>query len=112
VLVGLASTPVSKFLEGKLRLYNFSGMPTIQDGSGEPLLPAVQEEADGQEDAAGMSAAIISGTMRPDHPLLARAQAALKRQLLAEHQRLVEELRERQIMVNVRWGSLWVCLLP
>ncbi len=41
------------------------------------------------------------GAMQPDHPLLARAQAALKRQLQAEQLRLQEELREKQIMVNV-----------
>jgi hypothetical protein len=42
--------------------------------------------------------------MHPDHPLLARAQDALKQQLLSEQQRLQEELREKTIMLNVGLG--------
>lgn len=51
------------------------------------------------EDAGGQPAAV---GMHPDHPLLARAQDALKQQLLSEKQRLQEELREKTIMLNVR----------
>eukprot|EP00798_Chlamydomonas_sp_ICE-L_P001679 gene1679-33074_t len=36
------------------------------------------------------------GAMNPDHPLLARAQNALKKQLLTNKQRLEEELREKK----------------
>lgn len=42
------------------------------------------------------------GAMNPDHPLLARAQAALKTQLQGNQQRLQEELREKNIMLDVR----------
>lgn len=42
-----------------------------------------------------------NGAMNPDHPLLARAQTALKQQLLTNKQRLEEELREKQNALQV-----------
>lgn len=47
----------------------------------------------------------VGGALDPDHPLLARAQRALKKQLESNKQRLDEELRERNIMLNVRRGQ-------
>lgn len=41
------------------------------------------------------------GNMNPGHPLLAKAQAALQRQLLEQKQRLSEELREKTQAVKV-----------
>lgn len=40
----------------------------------------------------------------PDHPLLARAQAALKKQLLDARQDLEERIREKTEELNVRRG--------
>lgn len=42
------------------------------------------------------------GGLHPDHPLLARAQEALKKQLLANKKRLEDELREKNNAVKVR----------
>ena len=42
------------------------------------------------------------GGLHPDHPLLARAQDALKKQLLANKKRLEDELREKNNAVKVR----------
>ena len=41
------------------------------------------------------------GGMHPDHPLLQRAQAALKQQLLTSKQRVEEDLREKQNALRV-----------
>lgn len=41
------------------------------------------------------------GGLHPDHPLLARAQEALKRQLVANKMRVEGELREKQNALNV-----------
>ncbi len=54
------------------------------------------------EEAEDAGIFTADGAMHPEHPLLARAQAALKKQLQSEQLRLQEELREKQIMVNVR----------
>jgi|AntAceMinimDraft_5_1070358.scaffolds.fasta_scaffold71224_2 hypothetical protein len=51
---------------------------------------------DDDEDGSGM------GGMDPDHPLLARAQAALKTQLLATRLGLDEKIREKTEELNVR----------
>jgi hypothetical protein len=42
------------------------------------------------------------GGLRPDHPLLRRAQEALKSQFTAEQTRLKEELREKANALKVR----------
>jgi hypothetical protein len=52
------------------------------------------EYADGESEAG-------SG-MDPDHPLLARAQAALKKQLANTRQELDEKIREKSEELNVR----------
>jgi len=44
----------------------------------------------------------LGGALDPDHPLLARAQRALKKQLESNKLRLDEELREKNILLNVR----------
>lgn len=41
------------------------------------------------------------GGLHPDHPLLARAQEALKKQLLANKMRIEGELREKQNALKV-----------
>lgn len=48
--------------------------------------------------------------MNPDHPLLARAQAVLKAQLLGNQTRLEEELREKANALKVpgRWTHVRV----
>lgn len=42
------------------------------------------------------------GAMHPDHPLLARAQAALRKQLLESKLKLEEQLREKAEELKVR----------
>lgn len=42
------------------------------------------------------------GGLHPDHPLLARAQEALKKQLLANKKRIDDEVREKQSELKVR----------
>ena len=42
------------------------------------------------------------GGLHPDHPLLARAQEALKKQLLANKKRLEDEYREKQNELKAR----------
>ena len=42
------------------------------------------------------------GGLHPDHPLLARAQEALKKQLLANKKRLEDEFREKQNELKAR----------
>lgn len=58
------------------------------------------------EDRAALAAEVSQleypAMLDPDHPLLARAQRALKQQLERNKLRLDEELRERNIMLNVR----------
>ena len=44
----------------------------------------------------------FTGAMNPDHPLLARAQTALKQQLMTNKQRLEEELREKKNALQVK----------
>lgn len=44
------------------------------------------------------------GGLRPDHPLLRRAQEALKAQFLATRTRLQDELREKANALKVREG--------
>lgn len=46
------------------------------------------------------------GGLRPDHPLLRRAQEALKVQFEANRTRLQEELREKANALKVREGGL------
>ena len=79
---------------------------------------AVREDevAPAEEEASRMGE--LGGALDPDHPLLARAQRALKRQLEANKLRLDEELREKNIMLNVRriahfktYEDSWSCLL-
>ena len=41
------------------------------------------------------------GGLHPDHPLLARAQEALKKQLLSNKMRIEGELREKQNALRV-----------
>ena len=43
-----------------------------------------------------------NGGLHPDHPLLARAQEALKKQLLANKKRIDDEVREKQNELKVR----------
>ncbi len=52
--------------------------------------------ADLEEDPA------LAGGLPPDHPLLARAQDALKKQLLTNKKRLEDEVREKQNALKVR----------
>ena len=55
--------------------------------------------------SAAMADDIMNGAdggLHPDHPLLARAQDALKKQLLANKKRLEDELREKNNAVKVR----------
>ncbi len=46
------------------------------------------------------------GGLHPDHPLLARAQEALKKQLQANKKRLEDEYREKQNELKARPSNL------
>ena len=51
------------------------------------------------------------GGLAPDHPLLARAQAVLKDQLLSNRQRLEEEVREKKNSVAVSSRDNKLCCM-
>ncbi|KAG1659381.1 hypothetical protein FOA52_007844 [Chlamydomonas sp. UWO 241] len=61
--------------------------------------PGYAEEEPEEERAGGdttsMATAMRAGGLDPDHPLLARAQAALKKQLLENKKRVADELRAK-----------------
>ena len=48
---------------------------------------------------------VSTSGLHPDHPLLARAQAALNSQLASAKQRLAEEIREHAESLRVRRGE-------
>jgi hypothetical protein len=54
---------------------------------------------------ADVNEALLAGGLHPDHPLLARAQEALKTQLVANKKRLEDELREKHNALKVRVSS-------
>jgi hypothetical protein len=58
--------------------------------------------ANADEDAFDADGVSATGGMDPDHPLLARAQAALKKQLLETKTDLEERIRERAEELDVR----------
>ena len=58
--------------------------------------------ASADEDAFDADGVSATGGMDPDHPLLARAQAALKKQLLETKTDLEERIRERAEELDVR----------
>ena len=58
--------------------------------------------ASAEEDAFDADGVSATGGMDPDHPLLARAQAALKKQLLETKTDLEERIRERAEELDVR----------
>jgi hypothetical protein len=62
---------------------------------------SVEPEEPYEEPSRDDSVVGDDGALRPDHPLLARAQAALKKQLEDSRLRLQEELREKNIQLNV-----------
>ena len=58
-----------------------------------------------------LASALANPELDPDHPLLARAQKALSKQLLAIKDRLEAEVREKSIALQVCQTSTWPCLL-
>ena len=58
-----------------------------------------------------LASALANPELDPDHPLLARAQKALSKQLLAIKDRLEAEVREKAIALQVCQTSIWPCLL-
>ena len=58
-----------------------------------------------------LASALANPELDPDHPLLARAQKALSKQLLAIKDRLEAEVREKAIALQVCQPSIWCCLL-
>ena len=66
-----------------------------------PIPEAPDAYADPQdEESEADSLAGVSGMMNPDHPLLQRAQAALKKQLQESKLRVEGELREKTKLLN------------
>lgn len=63
----------------------------------QPVVTQRESSAGGQDDLA---------MLPPEHPLLRRAQEALRRQLAEQKLRLQEELRERKKALKVRVGHL------
>ena len=64
-----------------------------------PEAPDVYTDPQDEESEAD-SLAGVSGMMNPDHPLLQRAQAALKKQLQESKLRVEGELREKTKLLN------------
>ena len=68
--------------------------------------PAQEQLAPG-----ALASALANPELDPDHPLLARAQKALGKQLLAIKDRLEAEVREKAVALQVCPTSIWPCLL-
>lgn len=54
-----------------------------------------------------LASALANPELDPDHPLLARAQKALSKQLLAIKDRLEAEVREKAVALQVCQTSIW-----
>ena len=74
-------------------------MPPVDAGAGpedgDPYPPPDDGQAEEEEDEDPLAG------LPPDHPLLARAQAALRDQLQATRDRLAEELRQQAETLRV-----------
>lgn len=82
--------------------------PTSQQELEQEVNDAAASNLEGTRGGEG-----LGGALDPDHPLLARAQRALKKQLENNKLRLDEELREKNIMLNVSASKhqidAWFC---
>lgn len=77
----------------------------MEEPTEDPALSGAGEFGGGAAQQDGVLAA-LSGAMDPDHPLLQRAQRALKQQLETKHAALRGELKEKQNAMKVRACAL------
>ena len=96
------SPPVSPSTDGRPEMGSGGGDddddPLVGPSGGTGVLPGGQPMTGYDSDGVDLT----GGGMDPDHPLLARAQAALKAQIVAARENVEAQLREKHESLRVR----------
>ena len=96
------SPPVSPSTDGRPEMGSGGGDddddPLVGPSGGTGVLPGGQPMTGYDSDGVDLT----GGGMDPDHPLLARAQAALRKQLEDRKRDVEERIREKEAELNVR----------
>lgn len=94
------SPPVSPSTDGRPEMGSGDDDPLVGPSGdlGGPPIPGGQPMTGYDEDGVDLA----GGGMDPDHPLLARAQAALRKQLEDRKRDVEERIREKEAELNVR----------
>ena len=96
------SPPVSPSTDGRPEMGSGGGDddddPLVGPSGGTGVLPGGQPMTGYDSDGVDLT----GGGMDPDHPLLARAQAALRKQLEDRKTDVEERIREKEAELNVR----------
>ena len=94
------SPPASPSTDGRPEMGSGDDDPLVGPSGdlGGPPIPGGQPMTGYDEDGVDLA----GGGMDPDHPLLARAQAALRKQLEDRKRDVEERIREKEAELNVR----------
>ena len=96
------SPPVSPSTDGRPEMGSGGGGddddPLVGPSGGGPNVPGGRPMTGYDSDGVDLT----GGGMDPDHPLLARAQAALRKQLEDRKRDVEERIREKEAELNVR----------